>query len=216
MGYLYNSTVEPLLQSYEQSINELKRTNEYQNIKNYIALAIAGNTGIAHLADFAMAYHPVCSCNWGLVIIQNEKELYLPLYRKMSVIYGLSFLIYYIILIGIWFIIKPLSGRILLHADELETRILEKTESLESEIVERKKTEEEKKKIIVELREAAQQIKTLSGLIPVCSNCKKIHDDKDYWNQIESYISDHSDAMFSHGICPECRKELYPDINDQD
>jgi hypothetical protein len=63
-----------------------------------------------------------------------------------------------------------------------------------------------------ELKDTLEQIKILSGLLPICANCKKIRDDKGYWNQIESYIRDHSDAKFSHGICPECAKELYSDI----
>ena len=54
------------------------------------------------------------------------------------------------------------------------------------------------------------QIKVLTGLLPICANCKKIRDDQGYWNQIESYIQEHSDARFSHGICPDCAKVLYP------
>ncbi|MBA4389773.1 MAG: response regulator [Syntrophus sp. (in: bacteria)] len=61
-----------------------------------------------------------------------------------------------------------------------------------------------------ELKEALAKIKTLSGLIPICASCKKIRDDKGYWNQLEVYIRDHSDAEFSHGYCPECIKKLYP------
>lgn len=52
--------------------------------------------------------------------------------------------------------------------------------------------------------------KTLSGMLPICASCKKIRDDKGYWNQIEAYITEHSEAKFSHGICPECMKKLYP------
>jgi hypothetical protein len=63
----------------------------------------------------------------------------------------------------------------------------------------------------VELTEALNQIKTLSGLIPICAACKKIRDDKGYWNQIESYLEEHSDAVFSHGLCPECFKEYFPE-----
>jgi len=63
---------------------------------------------------------------------------------------------------------------------------------------------------IEELRHAFDQIKTLRGIIPICASCKKIRDDNGYWEQVEVYIQDHSDAEFSHGICPECVKELYP------
>jgi len=75
-----------------------------------------------------------------------------------------------------------------------------------------KKSEEELRKQRNKLRETLEQVKILSGLLPICANCKKIRDDKGYWNQIESYIRDHSDAKFTHGICPECVKEFYPDI----
>jgi hypothetical protein len=64
------------------------------------------------------------------------------------------------------------------------------------------------------LEVALSQIRTLSGLLPICANCKKIRDDQGYWNQIETYIHDHSDAKFSHGICPECCKKLYPELWD--
>lgn len=63
-----------------------------------------------------------------------------------------------------------------------------------------------------ELKEALKHIKTLSGLLPICSSCKNIRDDKGYWSQIERYISTHSQAEFTHSICPACAKKLYPDI----
>ncbi|MBI5638939.1 MAG: response regulator [Nitrospirae bacterium] len=55
------------------------------------------------------------------------------------------------------------------------------------------------------------KVKTLSGLLPICASCKKVRDDKGYWRQIESYISEHSETEFTHGICPECGVKLYPD-----
>ena len=62
------------------------------------------------------------------------------------------------------------------------------------------------------LKEHESEIKRLRGMLPICSSCKKIRDDKGYWNQIEVYIRDHSDAEFTHGICPECIKKLYPNF----
>ncbi len=67
---------------------------------------------------------------------------------------------------------------------------------------------EEHNKLLTALKE----IKILSGLLPICAACKKIRDDKGYWNQIESYINEHSEAEFSHGICPDCAKNLYPHL----
>ncbi len=67
---------------------------------------------------------------------------------------------------------------------------------------------------IRELQEALEQIKTLRGILPICMYCKKIRDDKQYWQQVESYIADHSDAEFSHGICPECyQKYVQPELD---
>lgn len=63
------------------------------------------------------------------------------------------------------------------------------------------------------VEEALAKVKKLSGLLPICSHCKKIRDDKGYWNQIESYIHEHSEAKFSHGICQECAKIYYPEMD---
>lgn len=64
------------------------------------------------------------------------------------------------------------------------------------------------------LKEALRDIRTLRGIVPICSNCKKIRDDQGYWNQVEKYVAEHSEAKFSHGICPECMKKLYPEYLD--
>ena len=75
------------------------------------------------------------------------------------------------------------------------------------DITEQKQTEKEKEKLISDLQEALATIKTLHGILPICASCKKIRDDKGYWKQLESYISEHSEAEFSHGYCPECGKK---------
>jgi PAS domain S-box-containing protein len=82
------------------------------------------------------------------------------------------------------------------------------------DVTERKRMQEEREKLIHELQDALANVKMLRGLLPICSYCKKIRDDKGYWNQIESYIRDHSDAEFTHGMCPECLKKHYPDLVD--
>jgi PAS domain S-box-containing protein len=80
------------------------------------------------------------------------------------------------------------------------------------DITERKRAEEEREKLILELQDAVADIKVLSGLVPICSSCKKIRDDKGYWTQLEGYIQAHSQAKFSHGVCPDCMKKLYPNF----
>jgi FixJ family two-component response regulator len=75
--------------------------------------------------------------------------------------------------------------------------------------IERKKLENKERQLVQELREAIEKIKTLKGLIPICASCKKVRDDRGYWNQVEVYIAEHSEAEFSHGICPDCADRLY-------
>lgn len=74
---------------------------------------------------------------------------------------------------------------------------------------------DERRRLIHDLQNALNEVKQLSGLLPICASCKKIRDDKGYWNQIETYISAHSEAQFTHGICPECAKKLYPEEYDR-
>ena len=76
----------------------------------------------------------------------------------------------------------------------------------------RKSLEKELEKNIHDLQEALANIETLNGLIPICSSCKRIRDDKGYWNQVESYVSQHSKAKFSHAMCPDCSRRFYPDL----
>lgn len=85
-------------------------------------------------------------------------------------------------------------------------------ETSQREITERKRAEAEREKLITELQEALAEVNTLSGMLPICASCKKIRDDKGYWNQIETYLHEHSGTEFSHSICPQCMKTLYPDL----
>jgi CheY-like chemotaxis protein len=96
------------------------------------------------------------------------------------------------------YLIRPISNRELLARMASMQRII--------------LAERERDRLIEELKNAIAQVKILSGLLPICSNCKKIRDDKGYWRQLEAYIRDHSEAEFTHGICPECMKLLYGDL----
>lgn len=78
-----------------------------------------------------------------------------------------------------------------------------------TELLARVKTHLELRRSKKELEEALKAIKVLQGIIPICSSCKKIRDDSGYWNQLEAFIEKHSDALFSHGICPQCSEKLY-------
>ena len=84
--------------------------------------------------------------------------------------------------------------------------------SVTDDVTERKKAEEEREKLIKELKDALAKVRQLSGMLPICAGCKKIRDDKGYWNQIEVYIRDHSEAEFTHGLCPDCAKKYYEEL----
>lgn len=94
--------------------------------------------------------------------------------------------------------LKELNADLQIHKDNLETQVQERTAALQKETQ--------------RLQEALANVRTLSGLIPICASCKKIRDDKGYWNQLELYIQQNSDAMFSHGLCPDCILKLYPEF----
>ena len=94
-----------------------------------------------------------------------------------------------------------------------DTGVVETVICTSKNITKRKLAEVALKKEHDQLLQALKEIKTLSGLLPICASCKKIRDDKGYWNQIEDFIQQRSDALFSHAICPACAKKLYPDLD---
>ncbi len=126
-----------------------------------------------------------------------------------------------------FFLLRPLTGHISMRrkAEEevrdayhgLEGRIEERTvelsdknRQLEKEITERHRVELEKEQLIANLKEALAKVKTLRGLLPVCSSCNKIRDDHGNWNHVDVYIRDHSEAEITHGYCPECERKHFP------
>jgi PAS domain S-box-containing protein len=84
--------------------------------------------------------------------------------------------------------------------------------SVFTDITERVQAEQEREALIADLREALARVKMLSGLLPICSSCKKIRDERGRWHYLEEYIHDHSEADFSHGLCPDCARQLYPEF----
>jgi PAS domain S-box-containing protein len=84
-------------------------------------------------------------------------------------------------------------------------------EGIASDITERKQEERGRNQLIRELQKALAEVKVLSGLLPICSFCKKVRDDRGYWKQIEAYISEHSELLFTHGLCPDCLSHHYPE-----
>lgn len=114
-----------------------------------------------------------------------------------------------------WCLHEEVKGR-LKHLESLvaeRTGVLETTnERLAAEIVERKQAQAAREQLIAELQEALAKVKLLSGLVPICSSCKKIRDDQGFWKQVETYVAEHSEAKFSHGPCPDCARQLYREL----
>lgn len=113
--------------------------------------------------------------------------------------------------------LKKNEAELLQYREHLEDIIEVRTqelqmacEALQQENIERQKAEADKEVMIDQLQAVLDQVKKLSGLLPICASCKKIRDDDGYWHQVEVYIRDHSEARFSHGICPDCMEKLYP------
>jgi len=104
-----------------------------------------------------------------------------------------------------------MSSQLRQERDQLESRVVERTEELNNVNLQLIKEVDKHKETITKLKATMKEIKTLRGILPICSYCKKIRDDEGYWSRIESYIRGHSEADFSHGICPECAKKYYPD-----
>ncbi|HEY9282756.1 MAG TPA: hypothetical protein VIP46_04830 [Pyrinomonadaceae bacterium] len=95
--------------------------------------------------------------------------------------------------------------------EKANERLEENSRQLEQTLAERNREAAEKEKLIGELEAALSKVRTLSGLLPICASCKNIRDDKGYWTQMEAYISEHSEAEFSHSVCPPCAQRLYPE-----
>ena len=98
------------------------------------------------------------------------------------------------------------------RVEDGQTTLRSKIEELDGEIERRRKAEGHNEELIAELRQALEDIKHLEGIIPICASCKKIRDDQGYWNQLEVYITEHSDARFSHGLCPDCLAEFEAEL----
>ncbi|PYU97500.1 MAG: hypothetical protein DMG10_30735 [Acidobacteria bacterium] len=112
--------------------------------------------------------------------------------------------------LGVFLIVVFLLSSVRSWGYELARRVEERTALLAMEIEERKRTEAEREVVIAELRDALSNVKHLHGLLPICASCKRIRDDHGYWNDVEEYIRKHTEADFTHGICPDCMNKLYP------
>jgi hypothetical protein len=112
--------------------------------------------------------------------------------------------------IGYWFEYLRQHYRSGMEAEQ--RRLLQEQARLQAEMASRLNAEKERETLILELQEAISKVKQLRGLLPICSSCKKIRDDRGQWVQVESFVRERSEAQFSHSICPDCGDQMYPGV----
>ena len=134
--------------------------------------------------------------DWYLLVEQTEEGAIAPIHSTLVVNLALCAFITAIVIILTTFTINAYQR---INQNQQEEIVKQHRELLEQN---------------ANLEKALKEVKRLSGLLPICASCKKIRNDKGYWQQIESYIRDHSEADFSHGICPDCVRKLYPELSD--
>lgn len=113
------------------------------------------------------------------------------------------------------YIARPIANRELLARVEAFLRIKRVETALRQREAELQAALREKALMITELKAALSEVKTLSGLLPICAGCKKVRDDQGFWSQVETYVSQHTDATFTHGLCPGCIAKYYPELAEE-
>ncbi len=137
-------------------------------------------------------------------ILLSPSDFFYQMWHAWTVLFGSLLLT---VLLAFYMLRKTL------YTAEIEQRVIQQAQTnqqLEKEISERSAAEAERDKTILNLQQALEEVKTLRGILPICSFCKKVRDDKGYWEQVDVYINKHSQADISHSICPDCTKKHYP------
>ncbi len=170
------------------------------------AKALRGERGVAEGLDYRgvpvlASIEEVRGTPWILVSKVDRREAYEPLR---------PYLWAYLVFLVSAVISAALAARAFLvgRSEAALRREHERTKAIVSAL---EMAEEEREKLIESLSSALDDVKTLRGIVPICASCKRIRDDAGYWSQVEQYVSKHTEAQFSHGICPECAKRLYPE-----
>ncbi|MDA8138798.1 MAG: hypothetical protein M0036_09110 [Desulfobacteraceae bacterium] len=161
------------------------------------------------------AYFSLVACVMGLYLLLLAVEYFQgrPGFQPRYELF--LFIVFGIVLT--WFaffggFISDIRRRLKIQAETIQMA----NEKIQREMEQRRKAQFEKDNLIAQLKEALSKVKTLGGLLPICASCKKIRDDKGYWNQLELYIGHHTDASFTHGICPDCAKKMLKEATEYD
>jgi CHASE3 domain sensor protein len=213
----YIDATNTLREAMVQLRGEITDTTQAQHLRDLARLALARQTQLDELLALRRTQGPQAAVR--VLQTEREKDLmeHLRQLTRLMTDHELTLLdqraadraaslrraVIFIISASLFAVVLTGVAGLLIYHDLAERQIA--AEKLKASALQLEQTNRE-------LSAALLSVKTLSGLLPICSHCKKIRDDRGYWNQIETYISDHSEAGFTHSICPECARTLYPDL----
>ena len=112
-------------------------------------------------------------------------------------------------------LLKPETAPLFVHVEAVVSEGRRECRAVVLDVTDRRQTEADRDQLIRELQQALASVKSLSGLLPICASCKRIRDDQGYWKQVEAYISSHSEATFTHGVCPDCSRKIFSEFDDR-
>ncbi len=214
------------LASLNKQIAVLDQTTLEEKSRELLSLIIINNELLKSVGETLIAFHDKEMAATNSFDIEKHKGVILSLHERFSVIrkLGVELATLQIQLendfkVSLFNKVNKFRGQLVFMAGLLSifmmwigSTLFRTFRDLNSEVDKRKQSENHLKSERDQLTEALRDVKTLSGLIPICASCKMIRSDKGYWDDIESFISERSEATFSHGICPDCLKKLYPGI----
>ncbi|MBI5068562.1 MAG: cache domain-containing protein [Deltaproteobacteria bacterium] len=190
-----------------RSDTALRMTVELAAPRLLAAQALRGAAGILEGVDYrgvpSLGHAgQVEGTPWVLISKVDRAEVYAPLTGLLWI---------FLVLVGLLALAAGLVARTW-QRRVAEVALRREHEAATRHVAELEAAERERAKLIESLRKALDEVKTLSGIIPICAACKRVRDDAGFWEQVEAYVSRHSEARFSHGLCLECARKLYPDF----
>jgi hypothetical protein len=209
--YPYNDIPNDFIEAYQEKKTVFVTYNDQWGTHRSVAIPQTSPGGRTYLACADYRISDIDRILWHNLLQSVLTTLFFLLASIPLIV------LFYYVFYSYNFELKAMNRELAIHKNHLEELVKDRTtalslanEKLCGEIVERQSAQEELQLKNKNLQQALSEVKTLSGLLPICSYCKKIRDDQGYWNQLEEYIHNHSAAEFSHSICPSCLKEIYP------
>jgi HAMP domain-containing protein len=219
---------EGILRDTLSSWDTIRKAQSPGAVKGSLILPASGKKDGDHILIYAGGEgHARLGTNeWTLVITLPKNAAFIPVLKMRNTLIVIILILGFVALSVAYILSRTITKPIILLSNaaaevgkgnrDISVRIASKDEvgllgqSFNRMVENLGQTEKEREKLVEDLRDALATIKTLQGILPICSCCKKIRDDEGYWNHLETYISRHTDAVFSHGLCTDCAKKLYP------